>query len=634
MVRALRFLVTALAFSDRDDTKEQVRSRTEIVELIGAYMPLRRAGAAFKGLCPFHDDSSPSLQVNPAKQIWRCFVCDIGGDAFDFIMRREGIGFREALEMLAERAGIELKSGPKTKPGSPNDRATLLKAMAWAERQFHEYLVHSPAAEAARVYLDDRGISESSIQRFQLGFAPNEFHWLHHQSRDSGFTPEVLQAAGLLRRSERGEYYDFYRGRVMFSIRDEQSRPIACGGRILPELDDGKSGKYVNSPETRLFNKSEQLYAYDLARKDEESKRSLVVVEGYTDVVMAHQFGVQNVVAVLGTALTARHVKRLKRTTDRVYLVLDGDGAGQRRTSDVLDLFVAEDVDLHVVTLPEGSDPCDFVMEHGADGFRQQLEGSVDALEHRFRVSTQGIDLARDTHRANQALEQILDTLAKAPSVSNDSGRQLRRQQMLARLARLFRVQEDDIRKRLRSLGRSQNRMPQNVGPGPPQPVQQRQFRFDNLTVHDRELLELLLDAPQLRPAAQEKIVAENLDSIEARQIFSLLIRQEAEIEFASILTQIDDSDLTSILVRLDEDAGKKSVHAQMDAPARLEDFIKQISLREITARQQESGQALEGGEFATQEEENQQITAFFSHKARADELARLRQGMSDPTDG
>ena len=624
------------------DAKEQIRQAIDIVELIGGYVPLSRQGSSYKAICPFHDDTRPSLDVNPARQSWRCWVCDIGGDVFSFVMRREGLGFREALELLADRAGIELKNAPKTQPGSPNDRRTLLKAMAWAERQFYECLLNDPLAEPARDYFDGRGITEASIHRFHLGFAPNDWQWLVNRAKKSEFSPQVLHAAGLLRQRDDRSFYDFYRGRVMFSIRDTQSRPIACGGRILPQFADDKVGKYFNSPDTKLFNKSEQLYALDLARDEPTSKRSLAIVEGYTDVVMDHQFGLKNVVAVLGTSPTSQHIQLLRRFTDQVFLVLDGDTAGKTRTSEVLDLFVAGDVDLRVVTLPDGQDPCDQIMNHGAEAFQRQLDGAVDALEHRFQTSMQGVDPRRDTHRANQSLEQILTTLAKAPRVSTDSARQLRMQQMLARLARLFRVDEDDVRSRLRAL---QKTLQDHAGGRGPQPAAaasivaeaQPKYRYSELSPREKDLFEVLIYSPMLLEKARQEISSNEMGSETAMALFTILTqprRSDSESDFTAVLTQTDDFDLKSILVALDGEAGKKLVHVQMDAPARLNDFIQQQTAQRAAARQQECGRAIEDGEFASEADEAQGLSEYFSHLAETQRLARHRQGDSEPTDG
>ncbi len=446
------------------EIKEQVRQATNIVDLVGGYLELRRQGAAYLARCPFHDDQKPSLNINPVKQYWRCFVCDIGGDVFDFVMRKERVTFPEALRILADRVNIPLvPMGPQAKPGSVDDKQTLFQAMAWAEKQFVECLRSSDGLEARR-YLADRGIDEGSIRRFQIGYSPPSWQWLLDRARGTAFSPLILEACGVAGKSQTsGNYYDRFRGRVIFPIHDSVGRPIAFGGRVMPGPGSENTAKYVNSPETRLFTKSDNLYALDVAKDAIGKQRSIVVVEGYTDVVLAHQCGVGNVVAVLGTAINARHLALMRRFADTIYLVLDGDKAGQRRTNEVLELFVAHQIDLRIATLPEGLDPADFFLRFPADQFRQRLAEAVDALEHRFRASTRGINKTFDTHQSNRALEEILTTIARGRlgqggSSGTGSGGPvrdtLREQQMLTRVSREFGVDPDSLRRRVQELVR------------------------------------------------------------------------------------------------------------------------------------------------------------------------------------
>ena len=315
------------------DAKERIRQSTDIVDLIGSYMELRRQGSIYVGLCPWHDDTHPSMQVNPSRQSWKCWVCNVGGDIFSFVMQKENVDFRGALEILAERAGVELISVKPSKPGSVDDKKTLYAANEWAAEQFHRFLTSSSDAHSARQYLAARGISDESIEAFRIGFSPNHWTWLVDQAQ-SRFAPKVLQACGLLGQSDRGRFYDKLKGRLIFPIIDTQNRPIAFGGRVLPEFEEeavaqgNRLAKYWNSPETRLFSKSDNLYGLNLIRDELSKSREVVVVEGYTDVVMAWQQGLRNVVAALGTAINERHVRVLKRFADRITLLLDGDEAG------------------------------------------------------------------------------------------------------------------------------------------------------------------------------------------------------------------------------------------------------------------------------------------------------------------
>ncbi len=475
-----------MSFGQAFDAKEQVRQAVDIVDLVGSYVQLRRQGRNFVGLCPWHDDSRPSLQVNPDRQSFKCWVCDFGGDVFSFIMRAENLEFREALELLAERAGIDLRppaptsgepGGSSPRPDPTSDKRTLYRVIAWAEAEFHRCLLESPEAEPARLYLAERGITPETAQQFKLGFAPNRWDWIVERACGTEWSPQLLERVGLLRRSDRNQalyserrgssppspsnFYDWFRGRVMFSIRDARSRPIAFGGRVLPQLADDRSAKYINSPETPLFSKSRELYALDVAREHFKDPGGAIVMEGYTDVLMAHQHGIRNCVAVLGTALGERHVQLLHRNSaEQITLVLDGDDAGRRRTNEILDallaLFEKKEVNLRILTLPQGIDPCDFIATHGSDPFRALIAEAVDPLEHKFRAVTNGLDTLTDTHRASQAAEVLLATLVQLRPAGGgaSSATLLREEQMLSRIARRFHLPEEKLRSRLGSLRR------------------------------------------------------------------------------------------------------------------------------------------------------------------------------------
>ena len=338
------------------DVKERIRQAIDIVELVGSYLPLRREGRGYKALCPWHDDTRPSLQVNPERQSFKCWVCDLGGDIFSFTMKMENVDFPAALAMLAERAGIQLepsRGGPKS-AGEVDEKQLLYHAVAWAEEQFHRYLQQAAEAEPARQYLAERKITSESVNRFRLGFSPNRWDWLIKQSLNNDISAKTLEAVGLIVRRQDGPgHYDRFRGRAMFPIRDVQGRPVAFGGRILPQFAEENPAKYINSPESPLFSKSSMLYALDSARDEMGRSRNAVVMEGYTDTIVARQFGFDNTVAVLGTALGERHIRLLRRFADSITLVLDGDEAGQHRANEILGLFVAEQIDLRIVTLPD-----------------------------------------------------------------------------------------------------------------------------------------------------------------------------------------------------------------------------------------------------------------------------------------
>jgi DNA primase len=501
----------------------------------------------------------------------------LGGDVFSFVMKAEGLEFREALELLAERAGVQLRSPIQPGTGTPqladssDDKRTFYRVMAWAEEQFHRCLVAAPEAEPGRRYLADRGITSETVRSWHLGFAPDRWDWVLERARGTEWTPQILERVGLLRRKELGGgYYDWFRGRVMFSIRDARSRPIALGGRVLPQLADERTAKYINSPETPLFSKSRELYGLDMARENFKAGGGVIVMEGYTDVLMAHQNGIDHCVAVLGTALGERHLQVLRRYTDRVTLVLDGDAAGKRRTNEILDnllaLFEKNQVDLRILTLPEGLDPCDFIATHGSDPFRQLLTQAVDALEHKFRTVTNGLDTLTDTHRASQAAEQLLATLSSIRPNGGGATSQtlLREEQMLSRIARQFHLPEEKLRSRLNSMRRAARKRVASGGSAAEGSTGEptNGTRLSDLPVWDRSLLELVLLDPSIISRLRPIIEPASVISDGGRQIYAAccrLVEDGWQNDFGRLLAEFDDPNMKNLLVQLDESSQTKT---------------------------------------------------------------------------
>ena len=646
------------------DVKEQVRQAVDIVDLVGRYIQLKRQGRGYVGLCPWHDDSRPSLQVNPERQSFKCWVCDIGGDVFTFTMKMEGVSFREALEILAERAGIEVKSRPQPAPGTPQsvgDKRTLYKAMAWAETLYHKCLLESPDAEAARRYLDERNITAESIEKFHIGFAPNKWEWILSQAdgekaRSNSTRAKILEAVGLLGRRSGGDVYDRFKGRVLFSIRDTQARPVGFGGRILPELSESNPAKYVNSPETKLFSKSHLLYGLDVAREAMRKSGTALVMEGYTDCIMAHQYGFENAVAVLGTALGEEHVRILKRFVERVVLVLDGDEAGQRRANEVLELFIARDLDLQVLILPDGADPCEYLQANGTDAFQRMLEEeAVDALEHARRVAVAGIDLANDVHGSTQALERVLSIIAKAPRREGAAG--IREQKILARLAHDFTVSEEEVRRRLSQLQRAARRRlvkprqappPQHagqpdagVGSDPNEMLAEESFGLDShfdgeipfraadlhhAAAAEYEMLEVLIKRPDLLHGARAAVRVEQISQPPCRRLYETICRlSDAGIEptFERLMLEFDEPAQKAFLVELDE--SERTADAE-SAGLLLEEIIR--SFKRLENERQDPAQVAALKNQGLDESQKQDLLLKMLGDLRA------RHGISESTDG
>ena len=605
--------------SGRDDLKERIREAVDIVDLVGSYMALRRAGKGFVGLCPWHDDSRPSLQVNPERQTFRCWVCDVGGDVFNFTMRMERLEFREALEQLADRAGIEL---PRGKGGLPaDDRAALWRTLDWAAARFRECLKTAPEAAAAREYLAGRGLLAASLERFGVGFAPESWDWLLQHAATAGVAVALLERTGLVvKREDRPGHYDRFRGRVMFPIRDPLGRCVAFGGRILPG-GRVETAKYVNSPETPLFSKSSMLYGLDTAREAMAASGRAVVVEGYTDCLAARQAGCGDVVAVLGTALGERHAKLLRRYADRVILVLDGDDAGRRRANEILGLLLAEPIDLRIARLPTGVDPCDFIIAEGREAFEAILTAAVDPLDYRMDEALAALPADAGDDAALTAVESVLTALATAAGSTLElSERRLREDRVLGRLARRFGLSRGVLEARLQELRGKRKVGFSSTPAGPPASVMPR------LPAWDREVLEVLVGVPEGAALVISEVDPGDLDSHEVRVVVEAARRLGAAgrtVGLSELLLELPDPALQSLLVAVDEENTARGAYAPGERIGHLAEALRR---RAATASARVSARAIKSSRLDSQSEAE--------HLERLVAQRRVAQGMSEPKDG
>jgi DNA primase len=430
------------------DSRAQVLAATDIVELIGQSVALKRRGKDFVGLCPFHQEKSPSFHVSPSKQFFHCYGCKEGGNAIDFVMKRDRLEFIEALRLLADKAGIEIRRGGADKQKA-SERQMLFDAQSAAAGFFETWLNHPEAGRAAREYLAKRGFNEATIKLFRIGVAVEAWDALLKSPQMRKFPPNILAMAGLVKPRQNGDgFYDTFRNRVMFPIFEEaQARIIAFGGRVMPGSQD--PAKYLNSPETPLFSKSKCVYGLHLARQRMIETETAVVVEGYTDVVMAHQYGASNVVSILGTAMTEQHVNLLRRFAKKIVLLFDADEAGDTAVDRAVELFLTRDVEIMIASMPEGVDPDEYLMQHGAAGFDKLIGAGRDVLAYKWdqmhrQFQASGGDLAGQ----QKAVEAYLELL----SAARESGPvdSLRWGAALTRVSRLTGIPIDDLHGRFR----------------------------------------------------------------------------------------------------------------------------------------------------------------------------------------
>jgi DNA primase len=472
-----------------DAIKEQVRQAVNIVDVVAEHITLRSAGKEFKGLCPFHQDSKPSLTVNAAKQIFKCFACGAGGDVFAFVQRRENVGFVEALTILADRAGIRWE--PRSDGSSEHgiDRSELVKINGWARDRFRSHLRAEIVGDGARNYLARRGISEEMWEAFQIGLAVDSYEDLLQAARRKGIEEKLLAAVGLVKvRQGAAGYYDTFRNRLMFPIGDATSRTIGFGGRTLG--DD--PAKYLNTPETLLFDKGRHLYGLDRARRTVGDRGRAIIVEGYTDCVMAHQFGFTETVATLGTAMTEAHSQLIRRYTSEVVLLFDSDEAGRKAADRALAAALGGLLSVRVASVPQGKDPCDYLLAAGAEAFAAVIDSAVDAFEYKWRQIHEAHHAGESATAKRAAIESFMEAVAAAnrSGVVDEIGRGL----LLNRLSPLLGLPADALH---RLLASRPSRKPQPAGAVPPLGGGDRSVRRPSGDAEQaalQEMLEILIN--------------------------------------------------------------------------------------------------------------------------------------------
>ena len=668
------------------DLKERVRSAVDIVDVIGATLELQPQGRNLVARCPWHNDRRPSMTVNQERQTWKCWPCDIGGDVFSFVMKRDGTDFPTAIRTLAELAGIpveEYTRGKKTQPGSPDDKATLLSAIKLTSDSYFDYLQSDePDAKIARNYLESRGINDDSRKQFRIGFSPDSWSYAVDLLKRHQFSGEVAHACGVASPKRSGDgYVDMFRGRLMFPIQDLQGRPIALGGRVIPAIaerhGDRAGGKYINGRETMLFRKSQQLYGLDLARDAIRRCGEVMVMEGYTDVVASKQAGIETAVAVLGTALGEQHVKILRRFAERVVLVLDGDTAGQNRADEVLELFISADVDLRVMTLPDGSDPADFVAAQGREAFEHNARNAPDALDHKLARLTQGVDFEKDTHAVASAVDKMLKIVAKAPDG-------LKVDQLLNRMSKRFEFKVERLEQRLNVLRKStprtsfktksrntpqfnqtfsQTGMAGNEDPNaalqeladdavtglhgtgqpsasqhgtaqhfatqnPPHPAtsqtEQTPVKLKPMTGLERDFFETLIENPELANMAVESIDIQWLEGMAAKMLLTAyqdLELQGHDLDADSILLLVENESLKNQIVTLQERVAERSGKLPESAEVRYATIVTRFREREFSDEQDRQIEKLASASM--QEDDEDALLKAIVEKARQQQRIR-----------
>jgi len=488
---------------------DEVKQRIDIVEVIGQDITLTKAGRTFKGLCPFHTEKNPSFYVYPEQQSWHCFGCNNGGDVFSFIMKKQNIDFGEALRQLAQKAGVIIPT--KFEPGMESEEKQKLYQINQAAAQyFHNLLINSPAGKKALGYATKRGFTEQTIKDFQLGYSLDSWESLKKYLLEREYTEKDMLDASLIIEPEGKKTHDRFRNKLMFPIMDIRGRVTGFGGRAL----DDSLPKYTNSPQTPLFDKSGTIYGINLAKEAVREREQAIIVEGYMDVITAHQNGFKNVVASMGTAITERQVNILKRLTHNLALALDADAAGEEAMLRTVSYENTLDAEIKVTILPEGKDPDDVIKED-IKVWQELVAAAVPIVDYTFDMATAGLDLTTAKGKAS-ARDRLLPVIGEIKD-------NVRRAHYMQKLANLLNVSERDLEADLARIRPKQVRR-QVKAPPPAVPA-----RSTVSSPKEEYCLALLLQHPELK-SRDEGLLPEHFENSENKEIF-IAWRHSAKIE-------------------------------------------------------------------------------------------------------
>jgi len=563
------------------ETIEEVRSRNDIADVIGSYLSLKNAGTRFKANCPFHKEKTPSFTVSPDRQIYHCFGCGAGGDVIRFIQEYEKVDFMTALQMLADRCGMDLEF-EEGGEGSGADKRKLFQIHEGVAQLYQRILAEHESGEAGRTYLATRALSPEIIKEFQIGFAPDRFDALEKWAQQKKIPLELMEQAGLMIKSDkRSGYYDRFRNRLMFPIRDEAGRVIGFSGRAI--VKDEKSGKYVNSPETPLFHKSRVLFAIDKARRAMADSRVAIVCEGQIDAIRCHEAGLTNVVASQGTALTSDHARMIRRYADEVILVLDADAAGQKAALKSSEAFVAEELSVRVASLPAGEDPDSLVRDYGAEALRSRIQEAVSALDFLIDCSARTEDLKTEAGlmRTSKAVQALI---ANAPGA-------VQRDRMVKHAAERLgfspvALQRDLVRKKPRSAPLAEPDAPAVASAKHPN---EEVALIQMLFLHPEEVF----------PVVADHLPPEHLADPDCRLLMELMLNDSA-----AVMDSIPDDRMEAqrLVARIQVEEMK--VRGEISPAKAAQDIVMALWRQVLTRRRREfqaAGRAVEATEITHQ---------------------------------
>ena len=544
---------------------EEIRQQTDLLELVGEYLALERRGKNMIGLCPFHSEKTPSFTVSPEKQLFHCFGCGASGNAFSFIMQMDNIAFPEAARLLADRAGIKMPENKSATSAIDNLKTRIFKLNDLAA-QFYVYnLNNSSAGKKALRYLHQRGMTQQTLEIFMVGYAPEGWSGFYKYARGKGVDAELLVQAGLVSPGKDKGYYDRFRDRIIFPIFDVSGKIAGFGGRLLQDGGQ-KTPKYLNSPETPVFNKSFILYGLNLAREWIRREKTAIIMEGYTDVITAYQAGIKNAVASLGTSLTLNQARSLRSQTDTAVTAYDSDSAGQAATWRGLNILQSTGCLVHVAELPEGSDPDDFIREKGMEAFLKVIGQATPLTEYRLAQLKKRYDLAEPVGR-REYLEELTGILvATTNTVEKDY--------YLKKAAEELGIDENALRSELKKRQTKGNRY-QQAGK---KEISENQQKI-NIKLAEKILISLMLQSKELANLSRNHLHLDYIDNVQVRQIIKTILESandERAVTAERILDYFEDPKIINLITEAVTDPSLQDLPPQT-AKRMTEDCINQL---------------------------------------------------------
>ncbi|MDD4939644.1 MAG: DNA primase [Candidatus Omnitrophica bacterium] len=573
---------------------EDILSRVDIVELISAYIPLKRAGRNFRACCPFHHEKTPSFMVSPDRQIFHCFGCDAGGNAFGFLMQYERLEFPEAVETLARKAGVTLPRDERKDPSSSSLAALLLKINE-AAASYYVSCLDSPGGLPAKKYLLKRGLNEETIKTFRIGYAPKGWETLTNHLRNKGFNLSLLEKAGLVLSKEGGGYYDRFRDRIIFPIFDIKTRVIAFGARILPDAAEAaqKQAKYVNSPETPVYVKGRNLYGLNFSKEAVRENDAVAVVEGYLDFIMPYQAGLKNIIASCGTAFTIEQARLIKRYTSNVVMVYDADNAGQMAALRNLDIFIEEGMDVKVVSLPEGLDPDLFVRKNGFAAFKERIDRAENIFDYKLKI-LKARHGAKSIESKAAISSEILLTINRLKNA-------ILKTEYIKRLAQELDLREDAL---LQELSKMKQATPGDTYNPPVK-------RAPEMNPTERLLIKLMLEEEGLIDDMMRKLSPEDFLDERASRVVSIMFElngQGKNIETNKLINRIDDETVSRFI----RESALLPEVSEQNKDIIIDDCVRRLKNDRLKAKKQELHERIKAAQLSQDEDKLQRLMREF----------------------